>query len=145
MAFCSKCGAELETDAKACPSCGATVGETSEKKENGSDFGARAEEAFNKFNDTKDDTSAFDPADIESNKVMGILSYLSWLVLIPLIAAPKSRRTFSDSGDWNCFQYHPVSFRAGVPAFLDSRNRECGKRQSEGASGHWKNQIDQMR
>ena len=37
-----------------------------------------------------DDTSAFDPADIESNKVMGILSYLSWLVLIPLIAAPKS-------------------------------------------------------
>lgn len=90
MAFCSKCGAELEKDAKTCPSCGATVGETSEKKENGSDFGARAEEAFNKFNDTKDDTSAFDPADIESNKVMGILSYLSWLVLIPLIAAPKS-------------------------------------------------------
>lgn len=90
MAFCSKCGAQLETDAKACPSCGATVGETSEKKENSSDFGARAEEAFNKFNDTKDDTSAFDPADIESNKAMGILSYLSWLVLIPLIAAPKS-------------------------------------------------------
>ena len=90
MAFCSKCGAELEKDARTCPSCGATVGETSEKKENGSDFGARAEEAFNKFNDTKDDTSAFDPADIESNKVMGILSYLSWLVLIPLIAAPKS-------------------------------------------------------
>lgn len=90
MAFCSKCGAELEKDAKTCPSCGATVGETSEKKENGSDFGARAEEAFNKFNDTKDDPSAFAPADIESNKVMGILSYLSWLVLIPLIAAPKS-------------------------------------------------------
>lgn len=90
MAFCSKCGAELEKDAKTCPSCGATVGENSEKKENGSDFGARAEEAFNKFNDTKDDTSAFDPVDIESNKVMGILSYLSWLVLIPLIAAPKS-------------------------------------------------------
>ena len=90
MAFCSKCGAELEKDAKTCPSCGATVGETSEKKENGSDFGARAEEALNNFNDTKDDTSAFDPADIESNKVMGILSYLSWLVLIPLIAAPKS-------------------------------------------------------
>jgi len=51
---------------------------------------AHSEEAFNKFNDMKDDTSAFDSADIESNKVMGILSYLSWLVLIPLLAAPKS-------------------------------------------------------
>lgn len=90
MAFCSKCGTELGADAKTCPSCGASVGEASEKKEKGSDFGTRAEEAFGKFNDTEDSTASFDAADIESNKVMGILSYLSWLVLIPLIAAPKS-------------------------------------------------------
>ncbi|MBO4220230.1 MAG: hypothetical protein J5933_04835 [Clostridia bacterium] len=32
-----------------------------------------------------------DPNDIQQNKVMGILAYLSWLVLIPLFAAKDSK------------------------------------------------------
>ena len=40
---------------------------------------------------TTDTTDQFDPSDIERNKVMGILAYLSWLVLIPLFAAKDSK------------------------------------------------------
>lgn len=39
---------------------------------------------------TPDTTAAFSPADIEQNKVMALLSYLSILVLIPLLAAKES-------------------------------------------------------
>ena len=50
---------------------------------------------FNKILDEiknpKDLTNHFDPQDIQSNKAMGILSYLSILVLIPLFAAKQSK------------------------------------------------------
>lgn len=45
---------------------------------------------FNDLNNTTDTTSEFDPADIQSNKFMAILSYISWLVLVPLLAAKNS-------------------------------------------------------
>ncbi len=48
-------------------------------------------EQFNKFTDTRDHTSECDPGDVERNKVMGVLAYLSWLVIIPLVAAKDSR------------------------------------------------------
>ncbi len=47
-------------------------------------------ETFNEFNNTEDTTSQFDPNDIQQNKVMAVLAYLSWLVLIPLIGAQNS-------------------------------------------------------
>ncbi len=46
---------------------------------------------INEFNNTKDSTSGFDLNDIQQNKVMAILAYLSWLVLIPLFAAKESK------------------------------------------------------
>jgi uncharacterized membrane protein len=46
---------------------------------------------LNELNNTKDYTSELDPNDIQQNKVMGILAYLSWLVIIPLIAAKDSK------------------------------------------------------
>ena len=45
---------------------------------------------LNNLNATPDYTSSFDPADVQSNKVMGVLSYLGILVLIPLFAAKNS-------------------------------------------------------
>lgn len=48
-------------------------------------------EEFNRFTNTKDTTAEYDPADVEKNRVMAILAYFSWLVLIPLIAANDSR------------------------------------------------------
>lgn len=40
---------------------------------------------------TKDFTEEFEQEDITSNKTMGILAYISWLVLIPLFAAKESK------------------------------------------------------
>ena len=45
---------------------------------------------LNNLNSTPDYTSSFDPADVQNNKVMGVLSYLGILVLIPLLAARNS-------------------------------------------------------
>lgn len=54
-------------------------------------FMADLNQKINEFNSTKDSTSEFDPNDIQQNKVMAILAYLSWLVLIPLFAAKESK------------------------------------------------------
>ncbi|MBO4873279.1 MAG: hypothetical protein J5496_07675 [Lachnospiraceae bacterium] len=48
-------------------------------------------ETLRDLNNTADHTDEFDPSDIEQNKFMAILAYLSWLVLIPLFAAKGSR------------------------------------------------------
>ena len=48
-------------------------------------------EKFNKFNDTPDTTEEFDQNDIQQNKAMAILAYLSWLVIIPIFAAKESK------------------------------------------------------
>lgn len=45
---------------------------------------------LNEFNDTADSTGDFDQQDIQNNKIMGILAYISWLVLIPLFGARES-------------------------------------------------------
>ena len=46
---------------------------------------------INDLKNMKDHTDEFDQADIESNKVMGILSYIGLLVLVPIFAAKESR------------------------------------------------------
>lgn len=51
----------------------------------------KAKEVFLKINHTPDHTAEFDRADIESNKTVSIFSYISFLALIPLLAASKSR------------------------------------------------------
>ena len=79
MAFCPKCGAQVEDGVKACPSCGANLEEKV-------DVSAKVTELTN----TADITETLDPNDIQNNKVMAILAYLSWLVLIPLFAAKDS-------------------------------------------------------
>lgn len=48
-------------------------------------------EKFNEFNNTPDTTAEYDQNDIQQNKVMAILAYLSWLVLVPIFAAKESK------------------------------------------------------
>lgn len=78
MAFCQKCGAQVPDGATTCPSCGAPVG---------NDVAAKLQQ----INNTADTTAEYDPADIEANKVMGILAYIWILFLVPLLAAPNSK------------------------------------------------------
>ena len=48
-------------------------------------------EKFDQVTDTKDTTASFDKSDIEKNKNLSILAYLSWLVIIPLCVAKDSK------------------------------------------------------
>lgn len=43
------------------------------------------------INNTPDTTGEFDEKDIQDNKVMALLSYVSWLVLVPIFAAKDSK------------------------------------------------------
>ena len=48
-------------------------------------------EKFNEFNNTADMTAEYDQNDIQQNKIMGILAYISWLVLVPIFGAKESK------------------------------------------------------
>lgn len=96
MAFCSKCGAQLNEGENFCPSCGAPVETQANAAPNaapnaqqpgGNDLSAK----LANLNNTADTTAEFDAQDIQANKGMAILAYLSWLVLIPLFAAKGSK------------------------------------------------------
>ena len=109
--FCTSCGAQLGEAAKAeevkteeakaeettaeevktetVPGSGETL-ETpagAQQENLGDTIGEKAQQLMN----TPDTTADFDPADIEANKVLSLLSYLGILWLIPLLAAPNSR------------------------------------------------------
>ena len=91
MAFCRNCGTNVNDGIKFCPSCGSPMeapGPAAQAKpQDQSDISAK----LAALNNTADTTADFDKADIEQNKIMGILAYLSWLVLIPIFAAPNSK------------------------------------------------------
>ena len=46
---------------------------------------------LNNLTKMNDRTAEFDQNDIQQNKVMAVLAYLSWLVLIPIFAAKESK------------------------------------------------------
>ena len=92
MAYCANCGNNVEEGVKFCPSCGTPM-EAPAAEQQASQTGGQNDltAKLSALNNTADTTADFDKADIEQNKVMGILAYLSWLVLIPIFAAPKSK------------------------------------------------------
>ena len=76
MAFCGKCGAQLNDGAKFCPSCGAPTGSEQAQQQT---YQQPQQQAYTPVQ-----------SDAQQNKVMGILAYLSWLVIVPLLAAKES-------------------------------------------------------
>ena len=98
MAFCSKCGTKVEDGVKFCPGCGNVIGEIPSAPAAAPAAPAPQQAPSNDFsqkisslNETPDTTAQFDQADIGQNKLMAVLAYLSWLVIIPILAAPKSK------------------------------------------------------
>ena len=82
MAFCGNCGAQLPEDAKFCISCGNAVNASSN---------TQAEQQQQYAQPQYQEPVQSDEADISENKAMGILAYISWLVLVPLFAAKESK------------------------------------------------------
>jgi len=93
MAFCKKCGQQVNDGVKFCPACGESIQVTTTEqpvetpKSAADDFSAK----LGNLNNTADSTNEFDKADIEQNKVMALLSYLGILVLVPILAAKDSK------------------------------------------------------
>ncbi|MBQ2941256.1 MAG: hypothetical protein IJD97_03360 [Clostridia bacterium] len=79
MAFCEKCGVEIEEGLTLCTECKAKA-----------DPAETVKETVDNILDTPDTTGSFASEDIQQNKVMAVLAYLGILVLIPILAAPKS-------------------------------------------------------
>lgn len=86
MAFCKNCGQELPVEAKACPNCGTAVEAQAQPQ--------AAPAAPQQAPNTKDFTSQYDPKDIADNKVMAVLAYIGWLILIPLLVSPAKNSPF---------------------------------------------------
>ena len=92
MAYCANCGNNVEEGVKFCPSCGTPMDAPATEQQASQTGGQNDLTAkLSALNNTADTTADFDKADIEQNKVMGILAYLSWLVLIPIFAAKDSK------------------------------------------------------
>lgn len=91
MAFCASCGSKLEDGTKFCPSCGAAQAADTYNANtaNTADNAGSANQA-NGINIT-DTTSSYDRNDIEKNKVLCAVSYISILFFLPLVACPESR------------------------------------------------------
>ena len=88
MAFCTKCGAQIEDNAPFCPSCGASQGANPNANNN-----FNANYAPPPAGDVMggDYTAQFDYNDIQQNKVLAVLAYFWILFLVPLLAAPNSQ------------------------------------------------------
>ncbi len=103
MPFCNKCGTKYDEGTNFCPGCGIKLGgdtgagpKANQNSENVGKNGNNAgnsgfEESFRKINNTPDRTNEFDKNDIDQNKGMAILSYIGFLVLIPIFAAKNSK------------------------------------------------------
>ena len=95
MPFCTNCGNKYNQGTKFCPSCGAPTGEAASASEPKQQ--SYQQPNYQQNYQANQQQSYQQPAyqapagsDVQENKVMGILAYLSFLVLIPLFAARES-------------------------------------------------------
>lgn len=91
MAFCTKCGAQIDDDAKFCSSCGQTVGTAPAAEQKTENAANNFSATVQNLNNTADTTADYDPADIQNGKVMSVLAYFGILCLIPLFAEKANR------------------------------------------------------
>lgn len=89
MAYCTTCGTQVPENSRFCPSCGHATASSQTASPN---EGTQASYDNTSYNNNQVNYSNATPqSDVDSNKGLAILSYLGILVLIPIIAAPKSR------------------------------------------------------
>lgn len=75
--YCIRCGHAVTDGARFCPGCGAPLEPTA---------APRQPSAFSRFFSVPDTTADYTPAQIAEGKALAVLSYLMFLVIIPLLA-----------------------------------------------------------
>lgn len=107
MAYCVKCGARVEDGQKLCPYCGAEIPGAAEGMNGSSASGSSQNYTYyqegtygnqtytgpcyqGSYQDSQSRPGFFAASEVRKNKLMGVLSYLGILVLIPLLAGDKS-------------------------------------------------------
>lgn len=93
MAFCKNCGNNLPDDAMFCAQCGtpvetASAPQTEQTQATPNPQPVQYQETVR--NNNTNTQVDFDVTDVQNNKVMGVLSYIWILVLIPIFAAKDS-------------------------------------------------------
>ncbi len=108
MAFCERCGAQVTDGVLFCPNCGAQMsngapvqGSQNQQYQQNPQYQQNQQDqqgypnngpVYMNSNPNQAGPGAYVPlSDAEENKIMGVLAYLSWLVLIPIFAAPRSK------------------------------------------------------
>ncbi len=98
MAFCGKCGTQVNEGMKFCSNCGEAIGAPAPEQQAQAAPAQEPEVNQNDFvskvaalNNTPDTTADYDANDIEQNKAMGILAYFGPLCFIPMFAAKGSK------------------------------------------------------
>lgn len=98
MAFCGQCGAKLEDSAKFCSNCGAAApaGQPGQQQtgpqapydepqgQARQQGPGKAEQAFQSFHNTPDETAAYARQDIDQNKTTALFAYLFILIILPI-------------------------------------------------------------
>lgn len=77
MGYCVKCGAKVDDGTMICPQCGAQIPDMPDgypSQHYGTAYGS---------------SDYFSQEEVHRNKAMGVLSYIGFLVLIPLLAGDK--------------------------------------------------------
>ena len=107
MAYCVKCGARVDDGLKFCPYCKAEIPGAAERMdengtyENSQNYTYYQGETYknqtytgpyyqDSYQDSQSRPGFFAASEVRKNKLMGVLSYLGILVLIPLLAGAKS-------------------------------------------------------
>lgn len=87
MKYCGSCGEKIIGKGVYCNKCGEKTNNKSKNKINKEDITSKIEDIL----DTKNSTKSFTKKDIENNKKLAVLSYLSILALIPYFAHQDSK------------------------------------------------------
>lgn len=94
MAYCVKCGAKVEDAVRFCPYCGAEIprmgGNADTVGNSGADYTQDHTYYQEEYGGSQIRQGYYEAAEVKRNKVMGVLSYLGILVLVPLLAGDKS-------------------------------------------------------
>jgi len=96
MAFCTKCGKQVDDGAMFCAGCGAKLSASAADSPAAGTSAPSGGAGFSTNNitamlNTPDETASMDPADIAQNKVFAILAYIGILILVPIFAAKDSK------------------------------------------------------